>query len=301
MDWNDLKPFLSVSRAGSLSGASAVLGVSTSTVSRRIEALEAAIGTRLFKPHREGYHLTDAGRTLLPFAEKAETDIAALLRASKAPEDRLRPVLIEAPELLGQAVLLPALAVLLADHPALRIELNNSVRSISLRDEGPDIIFRLMRPTQGRYRTRRVAQIGFGLYASCDYVQRHGLPTDPQDLVGKRLIGWTDAFAHLIMAQWLNELAPHTAPSLRLTSLGSQMAAALEGLGWAVLPDFAARSTPLVRGLGKDYSLYGDLWMLVSEDAEDAPLVQVVKNRLVNSLRVALAPSLPSCNVPELR
>lgn len=74
------------------------------------------------------------------------------------------------------------------------------------------------------------------------------------------------------------------------------MAAALEGLGWAVLPDFAARSTPLVRGLGKDYSLNCDLWMLVSEEAEDAPMVQVVKDRLVDALQSALASSGPRRN-----
>src|SRR5690606_14474654 len=66
MDWNDLRHFLALARTGSARAAGGLLGVSHSTVSRRVEALEAELGVRLFDRHRDGYLLTDAGKQMVP-------------------------------------------------------------------------------------------------------------------------------------------------------------------------------------------------------------------------------------------
>lgn len=71
MDWDDLKFFLAVSHAKSLTAAAGQLKVSPSAVARRVEALESALHVRLFRSHRDGYDLTQAGRGLIPAAERA--------------------------------------------------------------------------------------------------------------------------------------------------------------------------------------------------------------------------------------
>lgn len=101
-------------------------------------------------------------------------------RNAKESGDTLAgPVRIEAPELLGQAVLLPAVVRLMGDYPAISIELRSSVQPVRLVSGEADIILRLVRPSQGNYRMRKLGTIRFGLYASPDYIRRHGTPEQP--------------------------------------------------------------------------------------------------------------------------
>ena len=72
-EWTDLRFFLELARAGTLSGASRRLEVEHTTVARRIDRLEAQLGTTLFDRSREGYELTEMGQALLPHAEAMES------------------------------------------------------------------------------------------------------------------------------------------------------------------------------------------------------------------------------------
>src|SRR5690242_14327784 len=89
LDWNDLRYFLAVCRAGTLAGAARGLGVRHSTVARRVEALEAALGVSLFKRAPDGFLLTDAAGAIMPFAEEAEGAIAALERHVGGGDERV--------------------------------------------------------------------------------------------------------------------------------------------------------------------------------------------------------------------
>ncbi|APG95716.1 LysR family transcriptional regulator [Sinorhizobium americanum] len=181
MDWNDLKFFLAVANMGSLSAASTQLGVSPSTVSRRIEALEAGLKVKLFRPHRDGYDLTPAGRELLPGAERAEAQMRVFERTARGKDSELAgPVRINAPELLGQEVLLPRLAGFLQSHPDIRIEMHSSVRPLQLVTEQADIVLRLVRPERGNYRQRKLGHVVFGIYAAPDYIACSGHPCKPR-------------------------------------------------------------------------------------------------------------------------
>lgn len=286
MDWNDLKFFLAVANSRSLSAASGQLGVSPSTVSRRIEALEGALQVKLFRPHRDGYDLTKAGHDLIAPAERAEAQLRVFERTAREKDSDLSgAVRIDAPELLGQDILLPALAGFIDSYPAIRIEMHGSVRTRRLSGEEADIILRLVRPDQGSYRQSKLGRISFGLYAAPDYIARHGAPTGPADLDRHRVIGWAEDLRYLMMAAWLETLCPGLQPSLRLTSLSAQMAAARAGLGLAVLPRFVADPSGLVPLLPDVPQLMPDLWMLVHEQANALPRVQLVKEAVVAALK----------------
>lgn len=282
MDWNDLKFFLAVANARSLSAASGRLGVSPSTVSRRIEALEAALQVKLFRPHRDGYDLTPAGEELLAPAERAEAQMRVFERTAREKDSDLAgPVRIDVPELLGQDVLLPGLAGFLQTHPEIRLEMHSSVRPVRLLGEEADIVLRLVRPQQGNYRQRKLGQIPFGLYAAPDYLARHGMPTSPTDLHRHRLVGWSEELSYLIMVAWLETLCPGLQPALRFSSLGAQMAAVKNDLGLAVLPVFAAEPAGFVALLPDVPPLAPDLWLLVHEQAAELPRVRLVKEVVV--------------------
>ncbi|CCF01175.1 putative LysR-type transcriptional regulator (plasmid) [Sinorhizobium fredii HH103] len=286
MDWNDLKFFLAVANAGSLTAASSQLGVSPSTVSRRIEALEAGLKVKLFRPHRDGYDLTSAGRELLPSAERAEAQMRVFERTAREKDGNhlAGPVRLDVPELLGQEVLLPGLAGFLQSHPDIRIEMHSSVRPLRLVTEQADIVLRLVRPEQGNYRQRKLGHVAFGIYAAPGYVAHQGTPSSPADLYRHRVIGWTEDLRYLVMASWLEELCPGLQPALRLSSLGAQMAAVKHGLGLAVLPRFAAEPAGLVSLLPDAPRLIPELWMLVHEQAAALPRVRRVKDALTTVL-----------------
>ncbi|MDI7861282.1 LysR family transcriptional regulator [Rhizobiaceae bacterium n13] len=282
MDWNDLKFFLAVANARSLSAASARLGVSASTVSRRIEALEAALQVKLFRPHRDGYDLTPAGKELLSPAERAEAQMRVFERTAREKDSDLAgPVRIDAPELLGQEVLLPGLADFLIGHPDIRIEMHSTVRPVRLAGEEADIVLRLVRPERGSYRQRKLGHVDFGLYAAPDYIARNGAPASPAELHRHRVIGWTEDLRYLTMAAWLEALCPGLTPALRLSSLGAQVAAVRKGLGIAVLPSFAGGVSGLVEVLPETPRLMPDLWMLLHEQSTDLPRVRLASDAVV--------------------
>jgi len=289
MDWNDLRFFLTVARARSLTAASVQLGVSASTVSRRLQALESALGVTLFRHHREGYELTARGRELLEPAERAEADVQSFERAaSKNAGIPAGLVRIDAPELLGQDILLPGLADFTEANPSIQLELRTSVAPVRLTAIDNDIILRLVRPERGDYSIRKVGRVAFGIYGSARYFERYGVPLTTADLANRRLIGWTEEFNYLTMMQWLKELCPEATLSLRLTSLSAQVTAVREGYGLAVLPAFAAEHGGFNRAVSGVAPLTVNLWMLIHNTVKDLPRVRIVQHAVLNVLDACL-------------
>jgi len=281
MDWDDLKFFLAVARSKSLSATSRELGVSASTVSRRIAALEQALDLKLFRHHRDGYDLTEAGEDLLPSAEIAAAQMAVLERSALEKEGGFSgEVRLDAPELLGQNILLPSLGTLASDYPDIRLDIRSSVRPVRLNARESDIVLRLVRPEHGSYKMRTVGKVGFGLYCSKGFAQGNWMPSHAEELQQFRVIGWNDELRFLTMALWLEELCPGTPPSLKLSSFNAQLEAVQKGLGVAVLPCFAAKRAGLMRVLEDEASLTLDLWLLVQDQAAKLPRVRIVSEHL---------------------
>lgn len=281
MDWNDLKFFLAVAETKSLSAAARQLNVSVSTVSRRLSAMEDALAVKLFRHHRDGYDLTDAGTNLLPTAESAAAQMSMLERTATEREDNLAgDVRLDAPELLGQHILLPNLVTLAATWPDIRLDIFSSVRPVRLAAQESDIVLRLVRPERGNYKIRAVGKIGCGLYCSPDFLAQYGRPVTQSDLSRFRIIGWSSDLRYLTMARWLEDICPDMKPALRLNSFGAQLVAAQNGLGIAVLPHFAARQAGLTDVLENGPGLTLDLWMLVQEQSARLPRIQAVSDYL---------------------
>ncbi|HET6283514.1 MAG TPA: LysR family transcriptional regulator [Polyangia bacterium] len=89
MDWNDLRYFLAIRRAGTLSGAAGSLKVEHSTVSRGLAALKDAVGSRLFLRGPDGFTLTAAGAKVVPIAESIEGSMDSLARQITGEEERV--------------------------------------------------------------------------------------------------------------------------------------------------------------------------------------------------------------------
>ncbi len=277
LNWNDTPAFLAVARTGTLTGAAAVLGAGVATVSRRIERLEDALGVPLFARAQTGYQLTDDGTALLPRAEALEAAMDGFRCAADAGRGVRGHVRVATAENLANPLLIPSLGPLLAAHPGLTVEVSTDVASVNLHKRDADLAVRMVRPKRGHLTVRRIGTLGFGLYASADYMARRG---DGVAFENDSYIGWADRFGDLPAAQWLARSFRDTAPTLVTSTLASQLSAAQAGLGLAVLPHFLAQDAGLKRvpvELGVDQ----DIWLVMHSDLIASQRVRVVADHLV--------------------
>ncbi|MGY5775221.1 LysR family transcriptional regulator [Rhizobium sp. LEGMi135b] len=285
MDWNDLRFFLAVANSRSLSAASRQLGVSTSTVSRRVAVLEESLGVKLFRHHADGYEVTEAGKELRLPAEQAEAHLRAFERAARETNDPLSgTVRIDAPELLGQQLLIPSLSSFVADYPAIKLDMRSNVHPTQLATQRSDIVIRIVQPDRGSYRMRTVGKVVFGYFASQSYVARYGAPSSYRDLSSHRLVGWSEELSYLSMAVWMEEVTVGRVPDMRYNTFIAHLIAVENGLGIGILPMFAARRAGLIPVVHDIPKLTLDLWLLVQDQAAKISRVQLVKDRLIKIL-----------------
>ncbi|KQY01378.1 LysR family transcriptional regulator [Massilia sp. Root133] len=292
MDWNDLKYFLEVARGGSLTRAADVLRVSQSTVSRRIAELEARLSTRLFARHQTGYHLTDEGRELLGRAEAVEDNMLAFERGASGLSPGVSGLVrLATSDNLASDLVIPALPRFVARHPQLRLEIVTTTAAVELGRRDADLALRLVRPSHGNLKARRLGAMSYGVYGHRDYLARHPAPAD-DPLAGRAMITWDEAHAHLPAAQWLVKRAPEAHVVLAVSTLRAQIAAARAGLGLAIIPDFLVTDPDLVRVLAPGDVFSDGVWLVLHADLAASSRVRAVADFLaetVDAARAALA------------
>ena len=182
---NDLVMFARVVDEGSFSRAALRLNMPKSTLSRRMVALEAQLGERLLLRTTRKLTVTDFGHSLLAHAQQVATEVEAVLALSQhrqaEPSGRLRISMPGdfAAEMLGQM-----LADFVAKYPAIALELDLSPRRVDLVGENFDLAIRMGDlPDDATLVGRRVAVFSTGLYAAPGYLQRRGVPSEPEALM----------------------------------------------------------------------------------------------------------------------
>ena len=274
-------------REGSLSGAARVLGLAQPSVSRHIDTLEEALGTRLFLRTQRGLAPTDAALELQPYAESLALTSAALLRAASGNggDGITGTVRVSASEVVGVEHLPPILTKLRQRHPGLEVELvlSNTVDDLLRREA--DVAVRMIEPQQQALVARRCGSIALGFHARADYLARRGTPRTVEDLSGHDLIGF-DRETPAIRA-YLSRLNLPARPdfALRADSDLAQLAfiRAGFGIGMCQVP-LGARDPSLVRVLPDAVSLDLGLWVVMHEDLKTSPRCRAVFDALAEGL-----------------
>src|SRR5690606_7949395 len=235
--WDDLHVALAIARNGNLAAAAQALGVNHSTMFRKLNALEKALGSKLFERLPTGYRATDSGLRLIETAERMETEALALDRELTGRDTRLSGHLrVTCSETLGFKILTREIARFGKQHPGIIVDLSVDNKTIDLSRREADVALRAMRPSEGDLFGRKLADIRWGFFASADYAKAHGLPKRVDDLARHVIVGWSDSAPQTKAAAWLLKHVPPSAMNFRSSTLLNQYIAAKDGLGVALLP-----------------------------------------------------------------
>lgn len=245
------------------------------TVSRRIERLEATVGQPLFLRQQSGYRLTDDGAALVERAEEMEAAALSLTSELRQEAPISGIVRLATAENLATGLILPELGRLRKGFPQLTLEIVTDIATINLHRRDADIALRMVKPERGNVSLQRLGMLGYGLYGAPGYVATQNSSTDAGFFDAYDFIGWTETYAGLPAAQWIERMLRGRAPAITTTSLATQLTACMEGFGLAVLPHFLARPNSLTC-LDSDLGIDQSIWLVTQSDLAQSRRVRVV-------------------------
>lgn len=288
-DWEDVRVFTALARHRTVRRASQALGVHYSTVSRRLEGLEATLGAKLFERHPEGLVLTEAGEELSrvcdPFAER----LFEVQRKIAGRDTELSgKVTLTLAEPLAEYAFAPRLPEFFARHPRLELAFAVTLDFLDLSRREADVAIRMDNNPPDTLVGRRFFAYTQSIYASRDYVSEVNPAQNPGDA---RWLGWgTDTTPFPAWTQGTEFAKVPVWGSF--ANLRLQVAAVEAGLGIAMLPCFVAdREAELVRITERPPEPSRDIWLLTHSDLHRTARVRAVLDfatEVLNENRAAI-------------
>jgi DNA-binding transcriptional LysR family regulator len=274
-DWYDLRFFLALCEAGTLSGAARATGVEHTTVARRIDALETALAARLFDRFPKGWSLTAAGTALVPHARKLEDDMHVLLNVARGASEVAGVVRVSAPPALSACMLAPRLRIPLSRLPGVEIDLRAEARTTDLMRRQADIALRFARPTAPGLVTKLLAQVDYALYAHADYAAGR-LPAQWE------FLGYDELQQDAPQQAWLDKVRGTRRYSVRSNDLLTLLQAAVAGCGVGVFPNYVARAAAAgMVALDPPCPVRRKLWLVMHDDVRRSPHVRAVADQII--------------------
>ncbi len=238
-----MKVFVQVALAGGFARAARDLRMSPAAVSKHVSALETQVSIRLFDRTTRQVALTEAGRIYL---ERCQEALQALADADASVGELARTprgvLCVTAPFDLSE-VLAPVVSTLMHSEPAIRLDLRFSNRVVDLVEEGVDVAVRVAHALDGRYVARPLARTRLAMYATSEYLHRHGRPRRPEELATHRCLVFAEPRPadELVFTRHRRKVRAKL-NAVMVTNGGEAFRLALlEGIGIGALPSFLAR------------------------------------------------------------
>ncbi|MEM8776479.1 MAG: LysR family transcriptional regulator [Pseudomonadota bacterium] len=242
--WDDLRVFLAVSRAESLSGAGRVLKLDPATVGRRIARLEEAYGAPLFAKSPTGYALTDTGQRLLGHVAKAELAMQDAAEEMAGQTSGLSgQIRIGAPDGVANYLLPQICAQISADNPDLDIQIVAQPRVFSLTKREADMVIAVSPPTAGRLSVQKITDYNLHLAAMRWYLKKTPPINELADLRWHRMVGYIPDMIFDKELDYLGETGVQRV-NLASNSVSVQLNWINRGGGVGIVHDFARAQFP---------------------------------------------------------
>lgn len=278
-NWEDLRHFLAVARAGTLSGAARDLKVDHATVSRRLVALEDDLQVRLVERMPRACRLTSIGQTISELAQGIEENAFAIDRTIRANQSPLSgKVTLSAPPVLVANFLAKYLADFRQRHPGVQLSVSGQAQQVSLSRHEADLAIRLVRPKESTNVVRRLGTMPFALYASGDYVNLER-PS------AWEFIAYDAQFDDMPQQQWLRRIAGERSIACEISDINGHHAAARAKAGVAGLPCFLGDTDPSLQRLTYDGDPFArDIWLVVHRDLKRSSPIRAVMDFLIETV-----------------
>lgn len=278
MNWNDLKYLLSLSRLGTLSAVAKETGVDMTTVSRRLKALESALGTQLFQRIDNRYLPTDALQQVLLHAEQVELEIGRLQSDLLGQDEDLRGrVRITSVHTFINSYLLQRLPDFYERYPDIELEIIADSSQLDLGRHEADLALRMGRPDQSSIVTRRMADLNYAVYGHKTLVEQS------QKIGDLPWILFEDRYHNLPEALWQQQHYPDVQAQLFCNVGPAMLTAACNGLGVACLPCYMAEPVSELVALTEAFPLRA-LWLLMHPEKRNLARIRVFVDWLEQQL-----------------
>ncbi|MGO2861804.1 MAG: LysR family transcriptional regulator [Brevibacterium sp.] len=278
---NDLLVLLTVSRSAKFTRAAATLGLNHTTISRRIAALEKALGGRVLSRASGGWELTELGAEAVRVAERVEDAVRSLGEPGRAPDPITGVVRMTATDGFSAYVAAPAVAKLRSRHPGLSVEIVTVTRQALQQRSGLDIEVVVGEPQVHRAEAFKLGDYELGMYASKDYLAEQGTPATVEELVEHRLVYFVDSMLQVDDLDAPRRLVPTMKDGLSSTNVFVHVEATRASAGIGFLPCFMGDlHADLVRLLPETLSERLPYWMVLRPDSMRRPAVAAVVQAL---------------------
>ncbi len=285
MKWDDLRIFLAVARAESLSGAGRSLRLDPATVGRHIQRLEEALEAPLFAKSPQGYALTDAGQRLMDHAERTEQAVTLAMEEVRGQTGTLSgQIRIGAPDGCANFLLPPVCTAIMAENPGLEIQIVALPRVFNLTKREADMAITVSPAATRRLTSERVTDYSLHLVASRKYLMENDKIESRADLDGHPIVGYVPDMIFDKELDYLSELGlgPATVAS---NSVSVQLNLIRHGAGLGVAHDFALSTVRTLRKVLPDEIALTRTFYLVRH-ADDARVERL--NRFAETLVAGL-------------
>ncbi|MFT5455708.1 MAG: DNA-binding transcriptional LysR family regulator [Myxococcota bacterium] len=286
MDWDDLRYVLAIARQGNLSRAASYLGVTRTTVGRRLRAIESGLGVRLFDRSPEGFAPTAAGQDMCELADQMEADVLSLegrvLGRDVQLEGKLRVSTID----FQFACFHAAFASFVDRYPRVDLTVSMSNEAVSLTRREADVALRLTSAPPEHLVGRKVADVRYAAYGCKALVERIGRDAPytafpwlhlDERMNPRRLDGW------------LAKNAPGARIAMRLDSGNSIREAIRAGIGVQLLATYDGDADPDLVRIGAVQDDAHGLWLLTLPELRSTSRVRAFMEHMVDALRARLA------------
>lgn len=289
-DWDLMQSLHAVLEAGSFSAAARLRRLTQPTLGRHIDQLERQLGAPLFLRSPRGLQPTDLALAFRPhLADMAAAAAAAGRDASGVASGEGGVVRLAASEIIGIEVLPDILARFRRANPGVDVELTLSNKNEDLNRRDADVAVRMSRPTQNSLVAKKVGELSLGFYATPDYIERHGLPADFDELASHTLIGFDREFPEMVNEMSIGRPITRDLFALRTDNHVAQLAALRSGFGIGTCQQQIGERFGLVPVMPDAFSFKLDIWICMHETLRGSPRMRLMFDHLAKELGAYVA------------
>ena len=277
-DWDDIRYFVAVAKAGSITGAARHLGVNHSTVSRRIRGFEETLGVRLFERLSGGYVLTTAGEDMLPRAQQMAEQADAIAHDVLGRDRALRgDIHVTTADAMATRFVMPHVAHFAQTFPDVNVHLSVSNAYLNLTQREADIAIRATNAPPENLIGTRVARLAFAVYGTRRYLATLARSGEAPQLVAP--------IGGMPLRGWVERTYPDLSRVLYVDEANLTLAALKQGVGVGLMPCFMGDLQPELRRYREpDDDVRLDLWILTHPGLRATVRVRAFRDFFVDAL-----------------